>query len=118
MVWYDGENMLKILIAPTGYIFCYQVFTKVCNTLWRSVKDHARIFNANCEEKKHVLFWMQHLLEVVHDLFEEQTSLDDVIMKIMERAQSLLKCERCTVLLKADSTSEVLILMLVLFSLS
>ena len=49
---------------------------------------------------------MQQLLEVVHDLFEEQTSLDDVILKIMQRAQVLLKCERCSVLLK-DPTSEV-----------
>ncbi|XP_071943556.1 dual 3',5'-cyclic-AMP and -GMP phosphodiesterase 11A-like [Antedon mediterranea] len=39
------------------------------------------------------------LLEVTHDLFEEQTSLDNVVQKIMQRAQSLLKCERCSVLL-------------------
>jgi len=45
-------------------------------------------------------------LEVVHDLFEEQTSLDDVILKIMQRAQMLLKCERCSVLIR-DNNSEV-----------
>ncbi|CAL8109890.1 unnamed protein product [Orchesella dallaii] len=39
------------------------------------------------------------LLEVVHDLFEEQTSLEKVILKIMQRAQRLLKCERAAVLL-------------------
>ncbi|XP_076309815.1 dual 3',5'-cyclic-AMP and -GMP phosphodiesterase 11A-like [Tachypleus tridentatus] len=39
------------------------------------------------------------LLEVVHDLFEEQTSLDKVILKIMQRAQRLLKCERAALLL-------------------
>lgn len=51
-------------------------------------------------------FVEQALLEVVHDLFEEQTSVENVIVKIMHRAQSLLKCERCSVLLK-DNASEV-----------
>ncbi|XP_077993000.1 dual 3',5'-cyclic-AMP and -GMP phosphodiesterase 11A-like [Glandiceps talaboti] len=44
------------------------------------------------------------LLEVVHDLFEEQTSLENVIQKVMQRAQSLLKCERCSVILLKDPT--------------
>ena len=48
----------------------------------------------------------QALLEVVHDLFEEQTSLENIILKIMQRAQTLLKCERCSVLLR-DMNSEV-----------
>ncbi|XP_073235932.1 dual 3',5'-cyclic-AMP and -GMP phosphodiesterase 11A-like isoform X2 [Porites lutea] len=39
------------------------------------------------------------LLELVHDIFEEQTSLDKVVHKIMRRALSMLKCERCSVLL-------------------
>ncbi|XP_071789345.1 dual 3',5'-cyclic-AMP and -GMP phosphodiesterase 11A-like [Asterias amurensis] len=46
------------------------------------------------------------LLEVAHDLFEEQTSLDNVVQKIMQRAQSLLKCERCSVMLVKDPTAE------------
>nr|XP_018899769.1 PREDICTED: dual 3',5'-cyclic-AMP and -GMP phosphodiesterase 11A-like [Bemisia tabaci] len=45
------------------------------------------------------------LLEVVHDLFEEQTSIEKVILKIMQRAQRLLKCERAAVLL-TDENSE------------
>lgn len=49
---------------------------------------------------------LQKLLEVVHDLFEEQTSLEKVILKIMQRAQKLLKCERAAVLI-VDETSEV-----------
>ena len=48
----------------------------------------------------------QALLEVVHDLFEEQTSVENVVLKIMQRAQTLLRCERCSVLLR-DSTSDV-----------
>lgn len=48
----------------------------------------------------------QKLLEVVHDLFEEQTSIEQVVVKIMTRAQSLLKCENAAVLL-IDETSSV-----------
>ncbi|XP_076342606.1 dual 3',5'-cyclic-AMP and -GMP phosphodiesterase 11A-like isoform X2 [Tachypleus tridentatus] len=44
------------------------------------------------------------LLEVVHDLFEEQTSLEKVILKIMQRAQRLLKCERAAVLLLVEGS--------------
>ncbi|XP_072037027.1 dual 3',5'-cyclic-AMP and -GMP phosphodiesterase 11A-like [Amphiura filiformis] len=46
------------------------------------------------------------LLEVAHDLFEEQTCLDNVVQKIMQRAQSLLKCERCSVMLVKDPNAE------------
>ena len=61
---------------------------------------------------------MQALLEVVHDLFEEQTSVEEcvigrccplasefetsveaVVSKIMQKARTLLNCERCVVLL-------------------
>jgi dual 3',5'-cyclic-AMP and -GMP phosphodiesterase 11 len=49
----------------------------------------------------------QNLLEVVHDLFEEQTSLEKVTLKIMQRAQRLLKCERAAVLLLDESADGV-----------
>ncbi|KAK2150637.1 hypothetical protein LSH36_397g01020 [Paralvinella palmiformis] len=42
------------------------------------------------------------LLEVVHSLFEEQTSVEGVVLKIMNKAQALLKCERCIVMLKTQ----------------
>ena len=45
------------------------------------------------------LLSFQALLELVHDIFEEQTSLDKVVHKIMRRALTMLKCERCSVLL-------------------
>ncbi|XP_072836720.2 dual 3',5'-cyclic-AMP and -GMP phosphodiesterase 11A isoform X2 [Pogona vitticeps] len=47
------------------------------------------------------------LLEVVNDLFEEQTDLEKIVKKIMHRAQALLKCERCSVLLLEDIESPV-----------
>lgn len=50
---------------------------------------------------------MQALLEVVNDLFEEQTDLEKIVKKIMHRAQTLLKCERCSVLLLEDIESPV-----------
>nr|XP_022286259.1 dual 3',5'-cyclic-AMP and -GMP phosphodiesterase 11A-like isoform X2 [Crassostrea virginica] len=62
---------------------------------------NAQIFEAYSKEYER----NKALLEVVHDLFEEQTSVDNVILKIMQRAQSLLKCERCSVLLR-DGSSE------------
>lgn len=43
----------------------------------------------------------------MHDLFEEQTNPDGLILKTMNRAQTLLKCERCSVFLR-DGTSEVI----------
>jgi hypothetical protein len=44
---------------------------------------------------------------VVHDLFEEQTSLEKVTLKIMQRAQRLLKCERAAVLLLDENADTV-----------
>ncbi|MPD01167.1 Dual 3',5'-cyclic-AMP and -GMP phosphodiesterase 11A [Portunus trituberculatus] len=46
----------------------------------------------------------QKLLEVVHDLFEEQTSLENVVLKTLQRAQRLLKCERAAVMLLEDGS--------------
>lgn len=51
---------------------------------------------------------IQALLEVVNDLFEEQTDLEKIVRKIMHRAQTLLKCERCSVQLLEDIESPVL----------
>ena len=58
--------------------------------------------------------FQQALLEVVHSLFEEQTSVDNVVMKIMQRAQALLQCERCIVMLqeKQEYSPEVSIIVM------
>ena len=42
---------------------------------------------------------MKLLLDLAKKLFEDQTSLDRMVMKIMMQATELVKCERCTVLL-------------------
>lgn len=57
----------------------------------------------------------QALLEVVNDLFEEQTDLEKIVKKIMHRAQTLLKCERCSVLLLEDIESPVSYLLFLFF---
>lgn len=56
-----------------------------------------------------IRFWLspQALLEVVNDLFEEQTDLEKIVRKIMQRALTLLQCERCSVLLLEDIDSPV-----------
>lgn len=51
--------------------------------------------------------FLQALLEVVNDLFEEQTDLEKIVRKIMQRALTLLQCERCSVLLLEDIHSPV-----------
>jgi len=55
----------------------------------------------------YICLCLQALLEVVNDLFEEQTDLEKIVKKIMHRAQTLLKCERCSVLLLEDIESPV-----------
>lgn len=44
---------------------------------------------------------------MVNDLFEEQTDLEKIVRKIMQRALTLLQCERCSVLLLEDINSPV-----------
>ncbi|ELU06480.1 hypothetical protein CAPTEDRAFT_169631 [Capitella teleta] len=75
----DDEKLLETYLA-----FCGMAFSNA-----QALEAYTREYEQN-----------KTLLEVVHDLFEEQTSVDDVVMKIMQRAQSLLQCERCVVLLK------------------
>lgn len=54
-----------------------------------------------------LMLFLQALLEVVNDLFEEQTDLEKIVRKIMQRALTLLQCERCSVLLLEDIHSPV-----------
>ncbi|XP_048589168.1 dual 3',5'-cyclic-AMP and -GMP phosphodiesterase 11 isoform X2 [Nematostella vectensis] len=49
----------------------------------------------------------QVLLDLARTIFEEQTSLHNIVHKIMMITQSLLQCERCSVLL-VDPTSKTL----------
>ena len=53
---------------------------------------------------------------MVNDLFEEQTDLEKIVRKIMQRALTLLQCERCSVLLLEDIDSPVRPFMLLLMN--
>ena len=46
------------------------------------------------------------MLEVVHDLFEQQTSLENVVLKTLQRAQRLLQCERVIVMILQEGAKE------------
>uniref|UniRef100_A0A8D8WKA7 Phosphodiesterase n=2 Tax=Cacopsylla melanoneura TaxID=428564 RepID=A0A8D8WKA7_9HEMI len=74
----------------------YLKFVGIAITNARVVESARREYDRN-----------RKLLEVVHDLFEEQTSIEQVVVKIMQRAQSLLKCENAAVLLIDESSSTV-----------
>jgi dual 3',5'-cyclic-AMP and -GMP phosphodiesterase 11 len=63
---------------------------------------HAQLFDLYaCEYDRN-----RALLEVVHDLFQQQTNLDNILFRIMQKAQALLKCRRCSILLVLDDQSE------------
>ncbi|XP_051871895.1 dual 3',5'-cyclic-AMP and -GMP phosphodiesterase 11A-like isoform X3 [Pristis pectinata] len=63
--------------------------------------SNAKLFAASRKEYDR----SRALLKVVNDLFEEQTELEKVVRKIMQRALTLLQCERCSVLLLEDIES-------------
>ncbi|XP_069770242.1 dual 3',5'-cyclic-AMP and -GMP phosphodiesterase 11A-like isoform X2 [Narcine bancroftii] len=65
--------------------------------------SNAKLFAASRKEYDR----SRALLKVVNDLFEEQTELEKVVRKIMQRALTLLQCERCSVLLLEDIESPV-----------
>ncbi|KAK2910324.1 dual 3',5'-cyclic-AMP and -GMP phosphodiesterase 11A [Channa argus] len=65
--------------------------------------SNAKLFSESRKEYER----SRALLEVVNDLFEEQTDLEKIVRKIMQRALTLLHCERCSVLLLEDIDSPV-----------
>ncbi|TWW79310.1 Dual 3',5'-cyclic-AMP and -GMP phosphodiesterase 11A [Takifugu flavidus] len=65
--------------------------------------SNAKLFSESRKEYER----SRALLEVVNDLFEEQTDLEKIVRKIMQRALTLLQCERCSVLLLEDIDSPV-----------
>jgi hypothetical protein len=53
------------------------------------------------------IFVPQLLLSLARGIFQEQTSLEKLVQKIMLDAQDLLKCERCSVYLIDDTVEKV-----------
>ncbi|ROT63112.1 putative cGMP-specific 3 [Penaeus vannamei] len=57
--------------------------------------QNAQLYDMSVREYKR----NQLLLQLARGIFEEQTSLDRLVTKIMTEARELLKCERCSVFL-------------------
>ncbi|RXN39178.1 dual 3, 5 -cyclic-AMP and -GMP phosphodiesterase 11A-like protein [Labeo rohita] len=53
--------------------------------------SNAKLFSESRKEYER----SRALLEVVNDLFEEQTDLEKIVRKIMQRALTLLQCDCC-----------------------
>lgn len=87
-----------------------------CKLVYNPQVSRFKIFNNPVQSLKACVIWihfellllfLKALLEVVNDLFEEQTDLEKIVRKIMQRALTLLQCERCSVLLLEDIHSPV-----------
>ncbi|XP_058248098.1 dual 3',5'-cyclic-AMP and -GMP phosphodiesterase 11A isoform X2 [Hemibagrus wyckioides] len=104
----DGEIIgvaQAINKSPSGALFTeddekvLQMYLPFCGI----AISNAQLFAASRKEYDR----SRALLEVVNDLFEEQTDLEKIVRKIMHRAQTLLKCEHCSVQLLEDIESPV-----------
>ncbi|CAG0886387.1 unnamed protein product [Darwinula stevensoni] len=63
---------------------------------------NARVLEASRREYER----NRQLVEVIHDIFEEQRSLDSVVLRILQRTQRLLLVERAAVSLLEENTLE------------
>ncbi|XP_013378617.1 cGMP-specific 3',5'-cyclic phosphodiesterase isoform X3 [Lingula anatina] len=63
---------------------------------------NAQLFELSVEEYKR----NQMLLKLARGIFEEQSSLEKLVQKIMIEAQELLRCERCSVYLIEEEVAE------------
>ncbi|EGW08599.1 Dual 3',5'-cyclic-AMP and -GMP phosphodiesterase 11A [Cricetulus griseus] len=97
IIGYVGEHGETVNIPDAYQVM--QMYLPFCGI----AISNAQLFAASRKEYER----SRALLEVVNDLFEEQTDLEKIVKKIMHRAQTLLKCERCSVLLLEDIESPV-----------
>ncbi|XP_061185841.1 cGMP-specific 3',5'-cyclic phosphodiesterase-like isoform X5 [Saccostrea echinata] len=104
---YEGEviGVAQIINKVTGN----HEFTKQDEDVFRKYLifcgigiTNAQLFELSVQEYKR----NQLLLNLARGVFEEQTSLERLIQKVMLDSQDMLKCERCTVYLTEDSTSK------------
>ncbi|XP_022339829.1 cGMP-specific 3',5'-cyclic phosphodiesterase-like isoform X2 [Crassostrea virginica] len=104
---YEGEviGVAQIINKVTGN----HEFTKQDEEVFRKYLifcgigiTNAQLFELSVQEYKR----NQLLLNLARGVFEEQTSLERLIQKVMLDSQDMLKCERCTVYLTEDSTNK------------
>ncbi|CAF0874237.1 unnamed protein product [Brachionus calyciflorus] len=63
---------------------------------------HAQLFDLYASEYER----NRSLLEVLHEIFEQQTNIDIILFRIMQKAQELLKCKRCSILVLVDNEDQ------------
>uniref|UniRef100_K1QIC6 Phosphodiesterase n=1 Tax=Magallana gigas TaxID=29159 RepID=K1QIC6_MAGGI len=104
---YEGEviGVAQIINKVTGN----HEFTKQDEDVFRKYLifcgigiTNAQLFELSVQEYKR----NQLLLNLARGIFEEQTSLERLIQKVMLDSQDMLKCERCTVYLTEESMSK------------
>ena len=76
-------------------------------TLFQQINLRAlHSYLANLVQISKICFNFQVLLDLARTIFEEQSTLHNIVQKIMMITQTLLQCERCSVLL-VDPSSKV-----------
>ena len=76
-------------------------------TLFRQINLRAlHSYLAHLIQRRKICFNFQVLLDLARTIFEEQSTLHNIVQKIMMITQTLLQCERCSVLL-VDPSSKV-----------
>lgn len=76
-------------------------------TLFQQINLRAlHSYLAHLIQRRKICFNLQVLLDLARTIFEEQSTLHNIVQKIMMITQTLLQCERCSVLL-VDPSSKV-----------
>ena len=76
-------------------------------TLFQQINLRAlHSYLAHLIQRRKICFNFQVLLDLARTIFEEQSTLHNIVQKIMMITQTLLQCERCSVLL-VDPSSKV-----------
>ena len=93
-----------LTVVPTASLLrlCIDNFTFFQQINLRALHSYL----ANLVQISKICFNFQVLLDLARTIFEEQSTLHNIVQKIMMITQTLLQCERCSVLL-VDPSSKV-----------
>ena len=91
-------------VVPTASLLrlCIDNFTFFQQINLRALHSYL----AHLIQRRKICFNFQVLLDLARTIFEEQSTLHNIVQKIMMITQTLLQCERCSVLL-VDPSSKV-----------
>lgn len=93
-----------LTVVPTASLLrlCVDNFTLFQQINLRALHSYL----AHLVQISKICFNFQVLLDLARTIFEEQSTLHNIVQKIMMITQTLLQCERCSVLL-VDPSSKV-----------